>query len=104
MDQQTTLAIIIIASIAIYLGYNRRCPKCKKWFCKKKNGTEIIGENKKHETITREDIHKDKDGKEIGRTERKEQILVKYTDYRNYHFCKKCGYKWTTTTCERKEL
>jgi hypothetical protein len=98
------IVIVFILLIVITIGFFFRCPECKKWWCTKNEGSKITNENIKHETVTREDIHKDKNGNVTGRTERKEQIRVKYTDYLNYHSCKKCGHKWTTTSTSRSEF
>jgi hypothetical protein len=95
-----TVLGIIVFGIGVYLS----CPKCKSWWSRKNDGSKITNENTKFETITRYDIHRNKEGKEIGRTERKEQIKVKYTDYLNYHSCNNCNHNWTTTSTSRVEM
>jgi len=98
------ILISAVGLVAIGIGFSLRCPKCKKWWCLKNDGSKVTSENTKYETVTRNDIHKDRKGKEIGRTTRKEQIRVTYTHFLNFHFCKKCGHKWTTTSCKRREM
>ena len=98
------IGIAVIVLIVIGIGFSLRCPECKKWWSKKDDGSVITSENTKYETVTRYDIHKNKDGKEISRTERKEQVRVEYTHYLNYHSCKNCGNKWKTTSCDRRVL
>jgi hypothetical protein len=95
---------LLILSIIPGVGYNLRCPKCKKWWSKKNAGSKMIKSETKNETVIRNDIHKDRNGKEIGRTQRKENILVEYSYYDKYHFCKKCGHEWTTYSSTRKEV
>jgi len=96
--------IVLIILFVIAVGIGLSCPKCKNLYTMRDTGNKIVGQDIEFETVTRDDIHRDKDGKEIGRTERKEQIKVKYTHYLNYHLCKSCGHKWTTKSTSRLEL
>ncbi len=99
------LIIITVITLAILImGFLRRCPSCAKWWSRKNINSEIINERLEYETVTRYDVHRNSQGKEIGRTERKEQIRVKYTDYLNHHYCKNCSVKWDTNSYKRREL
>ena len=106
MEELKTIlgGLAVLGVIIAGIGYYLRCPNCESWFSRKNNGSKITGEENKYETVTRYDIHKNSEGKEIGRTERKEQIYVKYTHLLNYHTCSKCNHDWTTTSVQRKEI
>ncbi len=104
---ETIIVLIIIGAISlkvISMGLNSQCPSCEKWWCKKDIGREFLDSYEEFETVTREDIHKDGNGNNIGSTQRKEQILVEYNHYLVYHSCKKCGYNWDTNETARIEL
>jgi predicted Zn-ribbon and HTH transcriptional regulator len=94
----------VILFFVLRMMFRSQCPQCKKYWCRDFKGSYVKNEYTRPETVTRYDIHRDRDGKETGRTERKEQILFQYTDYLNYYTCKKCGHEWTTTSTTKEEL
>jgi hypothetical protein len=102
----TILIIVLITLILtiLIIGFKSRCPNCEQWWSKVNDGSKKTGENEEFETVSRYDIHRNNSGKEIGRTERKEQIRVKYVYYENHHSCKKCYYRWKTKSFDRIEL
>lgn len=95
---------LIVVLIIVGIGFSLRCPKCKKWWSLRNDDRKITNENTKYESVKRVDIQKDRNGRKVGSTTRREQIRVNYTHYLNYHSCKKCGHKWTSTSIDRKEL
>ena len=97
------LIVIFIAVIILATGLSRRCPSCHKWWSRKLMRTEEIGREGGYKTVTRYDIQRDKDGNEIGRTERKEQVHVTKITYKNYYKCNKCGYAWSSISISEKE-
>jgi hypothetical protein len=89
---------ILLLLIYLASGYSNRCPSCKKWFAKKKLGSRIVDQSSNYRTVTRNDIHRDRHGREIGRTERQEQVIVNTNTTRHSYHCKKCGHQWSSLT------
>ena len=56
-----------------------------------------------YETVTRYDITRDKEGKEISRTQRQEQVRMVYKKYENDCECRACGNKWSDISNVRYE-
>ena len=98
------VVFIIIFLIVIINGYSSRCPNCRKWWSTKVDNSIITSQNEGYQTVTRYDTNYNNQGKQIGTTKRKEQIKVRYDQYLNYHSCKKCFHKWTTTSYITIEL
>lgn len=93
----------IILLIVLIQGWNTRCPSCKKWWSRQFLGRKEIDREGGYKTVTRYDITKDKDGNELYRTERKEQVHVTRVKYQNYYRCRNCGYEWTTISTHEYE-
>ncbi|MFA5034037.1 MAG: hypothetical protein WC614_13600 [bacterium] len=97
------LICIATGLIVLILGLKSRCPSCKKWWVRESNGREEIGREGDYKTVKRYDITRDKKGKEISRTERKEQVHITRVTYRNHYQCKNCHHKWTTISTSEYE-
>ena len=93
--------IIILVVVGLILWqilkrvFANKCPKCQQYRAVEYEGHKITSEKEPFfKTLTREDIHKNSEGKETGRTERTEQVrMIRYST-RNYYHCNKCGYKF----------
>lgn len=91
----------IVALIVIIRGYLSKCPDCQKWWAAENTGSELLQEDGGYETVIRRDVIKNSRGEKIGETERKEQIYVTTSTYRNYYCCEKCQHEWTTISYKR---
>jgi len=93
---------IIVIGILIY-GYVNSCPECKKWFSRNLDNKEEIDRSSGYETVTRNDVTKNNEGKEVSRTQRKEQVRMTYYTYRNYYSCSACKNEWTEISEDKVE-
>lgn len=98
MDVWPVLVIVLIAIglAAAVSGTTTRCPSCKKWWARDLTDKEEVGRTNGYKTVIRHDINRDADGREIGRTERQEQVHVTRIEYRNHYRCGFCRHMWIT--------
>jgi hypothetical protein len=87
-------ALLVVIGILVW-GSSTKCPKCEKWFSRKELGRNLLNSSTGYETVTRYDITRDKEGKEVSRTQRQEQVRMVYQQYENDCECTSCGNKWT---------
>lgn len=92
-----------VAGAIVWNGIESACPKCGKWFSKKKVGAEILHEAGGYKTIDRQDHHKDRSGKIIKTVHRKEQIHVINREWRVYCRCTHCLHEWNYTETTQSE-
>jgi hypothetical protein len=85
-----------IAIKVLIIGYNTRCPSCKKWWAGKLIDREEIDVQEGYKTVVRNYPVRNKRGRIIGYVERPERVHVVYVTYLNYYKCKYCRYEWTT--------
>lgn len=102
------LSIIIFGGIilfAVYLlqGMANRCPSCRKLWQKENDGSKEVWSKKGYKTIERVDSHRNRYGEESGTTSRLEQVRIQTVKYENFHYCKACGYRWSTYSYEDYE-
>lgn len=99
------ISIVVGCVIAFFVswGMSSRCPACAKWFSRRVLATNEIDRSTAYETVTRYDITRDREGKEISRTERKEQVRVTHYKYENECECRKCGHDWFDVTSKKVE-
>lgn len=95
--------LIAVALIVIISGYVMACPSCSKWWARKSKSKSLIDSKGAYKTITRYDIRRDSTGKEIGRTERQEQVHVVRNTYQNQWQCKHCHHEWSTISTSEYE-
>lgn len=88
------IATGLIAIIYLYFLFANRCPACKKFFSKTVLDETVLDSYPHYKTVRRTDISRDSDGREIGRTERDEQIRVIRHEVLVSCQCKVCGYEW----------
>lgn len=94
----------IVIPIYLFNGITKKCPNCKKWGTRKDESKVLNDSDIRTKTVTRFDIHKNSEGKEIGRTERKEQVKVKYSNITYNYYCSICNHKWSKNVMEEKVL
>lgn len=88
------LALAAATAGAVY-GYSKRCPKCEKWFSADEVDNELLSSKTGFKTVTRQDQHRDSQGKTIKTVERKEQVQVEVSTWKDFYKCKSCGHEWT---------
>lgn len=89
--------IIALLLLTVY-GYNRKCPKCEKWFAAEELKSDLLDQRTKFKTVTREDKHLDRNGQKVGSVQRKEQIQVEVSTWRDHFKCTKCQHEWTAVS------
>ena len=86
MDSLTSYLIVFGVGVVLISisGFDTRCPKCKKWWAKKSEGSKEIDRKGGYKTVTRTDIIQGREGENIGSIERQEQVHVTRVTYQNY--------------------
>ena len=87
------MALVMYVVIYYWYGKDNKCPSCKKRFCLKKDGEEII--DRQNVSVLVETNEKDRNGNVIGSQE--QYVPGERITYRAYKICKKCGERCYTT-------
>lgn len=87
------LVLAALGGLAAY-GYSKRCPKCQKWFSAEEVDNELLSRKTGFKTVTRQDRHRDSQGKTIKTVERKEQVQVEVSTWKDFYKCKSCNHEW----------
>jgi uncharacterized protein len=84
-------------------GFLSKCPKCNKWYAEDEVGRELLERHTDLRTVTRNDQHKDANGRTMGTVSRKEQINVVVSKHLVNFKCKYCNHEWCSIqTSEQK--
>lgn len=86
----------IVALFVALFGFGSSCPSCRKWFAKQELSSDLIDQSSGYEFQTTRDTHRSNDGKVVGTTDRRVQVHVTRSTYRNHNQCKHCGHEWVT--------
>lgn len=70
-----------------------RCPRCKKWWARKYISSDSSASTE-YETRAVDEVHKNRHGREVGRTSRQQQFAVGVTNTRSLCRCKFCRHEW----------
>jgi hypothetical protein len=90
------IAIIFI----LFNRWSKSCPSCKRWGVKVLKDSEFLNSWDGYETITRRDNVRNTKGEITHTIERKEQVAVRYSRYRNSYNCKNCNHNWDETATQ----
>src|SRR3954466_7090710 len=85
---------VILLGVTV-AGAFSSCPECHTWFERELINSVLLDKRRSFETVTRYDIHRDRNGNETGRTERQEQIVVIRSKHRDDYTCKMCCHEWS---------
>jgi len=77
-----------------YNGYVSKCPKCKKWFVRKSDGTEGYSSHTFNTTKTVSDVVKNSKGEQIGTIDRTVPITKRSSSWTEKWRCVNCKHKW----------
>lgn len=83
---------------AIKRGFDRRCPNCRRWFAGQQQSSELLDRRTGNRTVTRQDRHTDPSGKLLKTVERKEQIQVEVSTWKDHYQCKHCNHLWASVS------
>lgn len=84
-----------LVAFVTFKGYQKKCPKCESWFAAREVDRELLNQRHQNRTVTRQDKQRDIQGKLLGTVERKEQVRVEVSTWKNFYVCKKCQHEWT---------
>ncbi len=87
----------LVLFFILLFGFSSKCPQCGEWWASVHKGSESLHTWQAKEDVTRYDITRDRNGREISRTERTEQVTVNYDKREHRYKCKRCHAEWTVT-------
>lgn len=87
-----------LVAFVMFKGYQKKCPKCQSWFSAREVDRTLLNQRHQNRTVTRQDKHRDIQGKLLSTVERKEQVRVEVSTWKNFYVCKKCQHEWTGVT------
>lgn len=89
------LISLLVPLIDMLIGWEKKCVRCKRWWATKDAGSDLLKQWTEYEDVKREDIHTNREGKEVSRTTRIEQIHVDCREVENFYECKYCKHEWS---------
>ncbi len=74
-----------------------RCPSCNIWAAATSSGSELLDHWQEQRDIVRVDVTRDRRGRELFRTTRREEVTVNVEKRRHFYCCRHCAHNWTVT-------
>lgn len=96
-------AIAAIQYLILFHGYSNKCNECSEWWAAKLVNKEVVERWQEMKNVRRIDITKDRNGREVSRRNRTEQLVVDCQKIRSDYQCKKCGNRWATTATKKSD-
>lgn len=111
IENQLTCAVIsaalgvVAVSIPLMAQYEARCPSCSRWGARREQRhlRTQLNQRTGFKTVTRTDTQYNSRGEKVGEIERREQVRVLQTTYRNHYKCAHCGHTWSDISTEESE-
>lgn len=89
---------LVLVGLIIYTliawAWATRCPSCEIWVAATSTGSELLDSWSEQRDIVRVDVTRDKRGREIARTNRREEVTVNVEKRRHHYACRHCANTW----------
>lgn len=86
--------ILVVLLSRLHMGYQNKCPNCKKFWGTKIAKRDILDQWNGYETVVRNDETRAPDNQLLWTTKRTEQVVFNYQKQRLYCRCKFCNHNW----------
>jgi hypothetical protein len=87
----SAVAAVLLFGLYLMTG----CPSCKYIFVRKRLGRNFVSEGVYLQNVVRQDVHRDRDGRIVGTTEREERVPVRSSVWAIKYRCSRCGHEWS---------